>query len=249
MFDMIIDETRAPVLDRRLVSIVDRQSFEAEQFRRIRNQIETLAETRGVRVVAVTSAASHEGKTTTAINVAASLAQARQSRVLLIDADLRRPAVGRSLRLDPEQNGLLHLLDCGGGDLAAHVLRVPGTTLDVLTCERSRHDAYEVLTSPALRAVVQRARELYAHVVVDTPPALPVPDNRVIGRLVDGYLVVVAANATPRKLLGEALNLLEAESVLGLVFNRDVRPLFGYYDSYKQSYFRPRAAVEQRAEA
>jgi hypothetical protein len=60
-------------------------------------------------------------------------------------------------------------------------------------------------------------------------------------RLVDGYIVVVSARSTPRKLVGEALNLLEPTSVVGLVFNRDDQPLFGYYRSHYQQYFRPEA--------
>ena len=55
--------------------------------------------------------------------------------------------------------------------------------------------------------------------------------------LVDGMLVVVAANQTPRKLLGEALNLVDPTTVMGIVFNRDDRPLFGYYDEYYREYF------------
>jgi len=62
-------------------------------------------------------------------------------------------------------------------------------------------------------------------------------DSALLSRLVDGLLIVVAANQTPRKLLGEALNLLDPEKVLGIVFNRDERPLFGYYDAYYREYF------------
>jgi Mrp family chromosome partitioning ATPase len=84
MFDMNMNmrTAAAPVFDRRLVALTARQSFEAEQFRRLRHRIEDLAASRGVRVVAVTSAAPSEGKTTTAINLAATLAQSPDSRVL-----------------------------------------------------------------------------------------------------------------------------------------------------------------------
>jgi capsular exopolysaccharide synthesis family protein len=180
---------------------------------------------------------SSDGKTLTAANVAATLAQARHARVLLIDADLRRPNVARTLGLAPRPGGLLHLLDSGGSDLGDHVQQVAGSTLDVLPCEGRRHATYEILTSPAFRAVVDRARQAYDTVIVDTPPVVPVPDSSLLGPLVDGYLVVVAAHVTPRKLLGETLTMLEPASVLGLVFNRDTRPFFGYYGSYYQSYF------------
>ena len=73
--------------------------------------------------------------------------------------------------------------------------------------------------------------------------SVTVPDSSLLGRLVDGYLVVVSANETPRKLLAETLTLLDPPKVLGLVFNRDERPLFGYRDAY-QAYF-PREAARR----
>lgn len=246
MFDL--KQPISPAFDRRLVALTARRSFEAEQFRRLRHRLEDLATQKNVRVVAVTSAAPHDGKTMTSINLAASLAQARQSRVLLIDADLRRPHVATTLRIDDEP-GLLQLLARGGADIETYIRRVPGTTLDVLPCERRQTDTYEVLTAPSFQTLLARARATYSTVIVDTPPVVPVPDSSLLGRLVDGYLVVVAANATPRKLLGEALTLLDPASVLGLVFNRDARPLFGYYHAYHDAYFQPHLSGPQEIEA
>jgi Mrp family chromosome partitioning ATPase len=161
--------------------------------------------------------------------------------VLLIDADLRRPAVARNLGAESNERGLLQLLGEGGRDLADHVTRVAGTRLDILGCESRQSDTYEVLHSPALRTLFDRAREMYTLVVVDTPPVVPVPDSNLLGGVVDGYIVVISANATPRKLLGEALSLLDASEVLGLVLNRDARPLFGHYGTYHDAYFRQTA--------
>jgi capsular exopolysaccharide synthesis family protein len=224
--------------NRRLVALNARQSFEAEQFRRLRQRIEDLTISRGVRAVAITSAAPSEGKTTTAVNLAVTLAQAPQARVLLVDADLRRPTVAPTLGLPREEGGLLALLADGGRDVESHVHRVSGTTLDVLPCEEARGNTYDVLRSPALQTLFARAREVYSLVVVDSPPVVPVPDSNLLKQFVDGYLVVLSANQTPRRLLAEALNLLDPSSVLGLVFNRDVRPLFGHYSAYYDAYFR-----------
>ncbi len=107
----------------------------------------------------------------------------------------------------------------------------------MLPCEATQADTYELLTSLAFGALTAEARYAYDYVVIDTPPVIPVPDTGLLGRTVDGYLVVVAANVTPRKLVGEALNVLDPASVLGLVFNRDDRPLFGYYHSSYRQYF------------
>ena len=91
------------------------------------------------------------------------------------------------------------------------------------------------------------ARSHYGYVVLDTPPLLPVFDSALLAKLVDGVLMVVAANQTPRKLLGESLNMLDPAKVLGIVFNRDQRPLFGYYNSYYREYFPDRSGLPSEA--
>ena len=72
-------------------------------------------------------------------------------------------------------------------------------------------------------------------------------DSALLANSVDGVLMVVAANQTPRKLLGEALNLLDPAKVLGIVFNRDTRPVFGYYNSYYKDYFPDPARATSQA--
>ena len=96
---------------------------------------------------------------------------------------------------------------------------------------------HRLLRSPRFEPLLQRARQQFDVVIVDTPPLLPVFDSAVLARIVDQLLIVVAANQTPRKLLGEALNLVDPTKVMGIVFNRDDRPLFGYYDQYYREYF------------
>jgi polysaccharide biosynthesis transport protein len=222
-----------------LVSLKEPNSFEAEQYRRLRQQIEQLSRSRGLRVVAMTSPVANDGKTLTAINLAGSLAQARGSRILLIDADLRRPSIARQLGLSDESDqSLTKALNTQKGRITDFVQRIDGTNLHVLPCPRSEAGTYEVLSSPRLTELLGEARRLYDYTIIDTPPVIPVPDGVLLGRAVDGYLVVVAANSTPRKLLAEALNVLEPTSVIGLVFNGDERPLFGYYRSRYRNYFR-----------
>jgi capsular exopolysaccharide synthesis family protein len=233
-----------------LVSLQHPTSFEAEQYRRLRHRVEHLSRARGVRVIAVTSAVASDGKTLTGINLAAALAQAPKSRILLIDADLRRPSVARQLHL-PEDHpgGLPAALEAPKGRLQDFVQRIADTNLYVLPCPRSEAGVYEVLTSPRLLELLGEARRLYDYVVVDTPPIIPVPDGALLGRAVDGYLVIVAAHSTPRKLLGETLNSLEPSSVIGLVFNGDDRPLFGYYRSRYRNYFQSYTDSLDRATA
>jgi capsular exopolysaccharide synthesis family protein len=233
----MFQDVQQPRLDKRLVSFVDPGSFEAEQYLRLLCQIESLGGKRARRVIAVTSAEVSAGKTLTAINLAGALTRDNAGRVLLVDADLRRPSLTRQLGLDSAHHGLVAALG-SDGPLAQFVQKLEGTNVSVLTCQACGAGAYEALKSPRLADLIGEARDQYAYVIVDTPPIIPVPDSAILRRLIDGYIVVVAACSTPRKLLGEALNLLEPKSVIGLVFNKDDRPLFGYYRSHYRNYFR-----------
>ena len=236
-----------PTFDRHLVSLTAPASFAAEQYQGLRLTIERLARTRDVRVIAISSPAAADGKTVTAINLAAALARGSDRRVLLIDADLRRPAIARQLGLADATVGLADGLSDDRLEIAGLVKPLNPFNLDVLPAGVPRGGISDILRSPRLDAFVQWARQQYACVVVDTPPLLPVFDSALLAKSVDGVLVVVSANRTPRKLLGEALNMLDASKVLGIVFNRDDRPLFGYYNAYYRQYFPDASQVASEA--
>jgi len=225
-------------LDPHLVSLVAPASFEAEQYRALRSRLESRPEGRALQVLAVTSAVVGDGKTTTAINLAGSLAQARDARVLLVDADLRRASAGLQLGLeDPRGAGLADAILDPDRSLSGLVRRLPAN-LGILSAGRLAPQPYEILKSQRFGAVLEEARRLFDYVVVDTPPLIPVPDCRLIARWVDGLLMVVAAHRTPRKLVEEGLNLLEPSKMIGIVFNGDARAFSGYY-GYYHAYGRP----------
>jgi protein-tyrosine kinase len=224
-------------LDTHLVSLTAPASFAAEQYQGLRLTIERLARGREVRVIAISSPAAGDGKTVTAINLAGALARGSDDRVLLIDADLRRPSVARQLGIADGHLGLADALSSGNTRVVDVVKRLDAYNLDVIPAGTCRSGVSQLLRSPRLDAFLQEARQRYAYIVVDTPPLLPVFDSALLAKSVDGVLMVVSANRTPRKLLGEALNMLDESKVLGIVFNRDERPLFGYYNSYYREYF------------
>jgi capsular exopolysaccharide synthesis family protein len=208
-------------------------TFAAEQYQNLRLQVERLQETRGVRVVAITSPATSDGKTLTSINLAAALARGPASRVLLIDADMRRPAVVSQLGLgDDGGPGLAGALADGAGRLPEIARAVDGVHgLAVVPAGTPPQDVHELLRSARFEQLLQDARDTYDFVVLDTPPLVPVCDAAVVSRLVDGLLVVVAAHETTRKQLGDALSLLDEAKTLGLVFNGDTSSR-ARYDAY-----------------
>jgi|SRR5688572_13845069 len=243
--------------DKHLVSLTAPASFAAEQYQGLRLTVERIGRARNAQVIAITSPGAGEGKTVTSINLAAALARGSEASVLLIDADLRRPSVAKQLGLtDGDARGLIREGDPRGltdlvGDASLTIAQVAKPIepyrLSVITAGTVHTSVHQVLRSPRLDQILQEARKQYDYVVIDTPPLLPVFDSALLARTCDGVLVVVAANRTPRKLLGEALNLLDGAKVLGIVFNRDDRPLFGYYDAYYKEYFPDPSGVASEA--
>lgn len=217
-------------MDQHLVSLVDPASFEADQYRTLRHLVEQLDSTK--RVIAVTSALPGDGKTLTTLNLAGALAHASQARILVWDLDLRTPSVGKRLGLTVQNPGAVDLIVDPGLTIDDVVRRHPQFPIWVIPGGGPLLVPYEVLKSPRLGALLREAREQYDYVVVDTAPLAPVPDSRLIADRVDGFVMVVSAHRTPRKFLEDALNLMEPHQIIGIVFNRDDRRLYGYYGSY-----------------
>ena len=238
-------EWRLDAVDEHLVSLIDPTSFEADQYRTLRHVLEWKHPTK--KVVAVTSALAGDGKTTTALNLAGALAHAPGVRVLICDLDMRTPSVGKRLGLVPQSPGLVDMVLDADLTLGDVVRRHPRFPLSVLPAGRPLTVSYELLQSSRLAELLQQTREQYDYVVVDTPPVVPVPDARLIADRVDGYLLVVAANRTPRKLVEDALNLMDPAKLIGIVFNGDDRPLSGYYGYYASYYGYGRPARLEKA--
>jgi len=214
-----------------LVSLLKPASFEAEQYRVLRHVVETMRKDLELQVVGVTSPGVGDGKTTTAINLAGALAQSATARVLLVDLDIRRPAVRRQLGLAPSKRSLVNALRDSRltvEDTAEYLVHF---NLSVLPGGAPVVSPYELLKSPRLEVLLGEARQRYDYVILDTPPFVPVPDGRLVAKCVDAFLIVVAAHRTPRGQLAQTLHLMDPAKAMGLVFNGDttMRPS-SYYD-------------------
>jgi capsular exopolysaccharide synthesis family protein len=225
-------------LDRRLVSLTAPASLEAEQYQALRLKLESLQRSRGVRVIAITSPGVKDGKSVTAINLAGALAHGSHARVLLIEADLRRPSVARYLEIAGEHAlGLADIVLDSQRTLGDAIVGAGSHKFDVVLAGQTTAPIHEIFRSPRLEALLREAREQYDYVVLDTPPLGPVSDCALLARWVDGVLLVVAAHRTSRRLLEDALNLLEGASVLGIIFNGDDRRFVKYRRYSYRSYF------------
>ena len=212
-------------------------SIAAERFQGLRLKLERLQQSRSLKVIAVTSPGINDGKTNTSVNLASALAHGSSARVLLIDADLRRPSVATHLGIGPaHERGLAEALTDHRIALEKIVRPINAAgAFWVIPAGDASASVHELLRSPRFAQLLDEARERFDFVILDTPPLVPVCDAAVLSRMVDGVLIVVAADETPRKLLESALGLIDEPKVLGIVFNGD-NSTIGKYDVYARSY-------------
>ena len=178
---------------RPLIVIDEPNSATAEDFRRLRTNLQFIEADKDHKVLAVCSALPAEGKTTTAVNLALALAAAGH-RVLLIDADLRRPAIAERFGLD-NAAGLTNVL-AGAIGLFQAVQNVPAVKLDVLTSGTIPPNPSELLASAQNARVIEESRARYDVVLIDTPPLLPVSDAAALAPATDASVLVCRANRT-----------------------------------------------------
>lgn len=235
--------------DERLVSLISPATIEAEQYRTLGLMLEQRRHSGLLQVVAVSSPTMGDGKTVTSINLAAALAQSPQSRVLLVDADFRKPSVSSQLGI--RENTALGFRDAIlNPDLALKdiVQRLPGSSLSILTVGRSQVMPHEVIKSSRFAEVLDEARRDYEWIILDTAPLVLAPDCLMMGRSVDGFVIIVCAHKTSRKELGEALNILGPSKLLGLVFNHDDSLLESYgYKTYLSASQAQQEALQRRS--
>jgi capsular exopolysaccharide synthesis family protein len=209
------------------------ETFEAEQYRALSYMIEQLHADAGLSVIAVSSPAVGDGKTTTAINLASALTQLPGARVLLVDLDIRRPCVSTNLGMaDGSSRGLVDFVQNPNLSLEEVLCSYPPSKLAILFTGRVPPTPYDILKSSRLEELLEEARQSYDYVILDTPPLVPFPDCRLIERFADGVLIVVGAHRTPRKLVTDAIGTVDPEKIIGVVFNNDDQPAFGDYAYY-----------------
>jgi len=204
-------------INKRRIALLQPDSYVAEQFRTLRARIDAVAAERPVRTLAVTSALAGEGKSTAAINLAVVSAMQLETRVCLVDCDLRKPKIHRSLGIQPKA-GLAEVLE-GETALDEALVAVEGLSLQVLGVRKQPPNPAELLSGPGMRQLVRELAERFDRVVLDTPATLSLPDAKIVSALCDGLVMVVRADVTPSEDLEAALDLLDRQRVLGLVLN------------------------------
>jgi len=225
----------APVrTDSRLVVNPDLPAIAVEQYRRLAATLHHIQEDRGVKRVIVSSAVANEGKTLTSVNLALTLSQSYAKRVLLIDADLRRPRVNVVFGMS-HGPGLTDALD----RREPHKLPVVRVSplLSVLPAGKATPDPMAGITSPRMAAILDEAAAQFDWVILDTPPVGLLSDAKLLANMADVALIVVGSGTTPAGAVQRAIDAIGRDRVLGIVLNRADEKLatggeYHYYYGY-----------------
>ena len=197
-----------------------------EEYRRLATTLHLLQAQKGTKTLIVSSALPRDGKTLTSTNLALTLSESYKRRVLLLDADFRRPSVH-------EIFGLQNVQGLSDGLLGTNPLPVIRVTnqLTVLPAGAPTASPMAMLTSERMRQFMREARERFDWVILDTPPVGLISDASLLADLVDGVLLVIGAGGTPHAAIKRAISEFGRERILGVVLNRVVE------DAAKKTYY------------
>lgn len=207
--------------DARLKNILDPHSIVGEQYRMLRAKLSLMRKQVGVKSILISSTVQNEGKTLVSCGLAAVLAQEPGKRVLLIDADLRKPDAYKNLGLIGEDrfDGFSQVLR-GEVRLEDAVLKSAESEFYFLPAGPVPPDPAELLSSHHLELALKSAAKFFDWIVIDSPPILPLADTTILAPLCDTTLLIVHANATPSKLIKSAIQTLGRDRFCGIVLNR-----------------------------
>lgn len=187
-----------------------------ERYRRLAAVLHDFRLQHGLTRLMVSSALPREGKTLTAVNLALTLSESYHQKVLLIDADLRRPSIHEVLGI-PNRSGLSDLVLTGGKvGRAVEVSRC----LHVLTAGHPQANPLAMLTSERVSMLVEEAAKEFDWVLLDTPPIGLLPDAQLVARLSEGVIFVIAAGVTPYQVIRKSIDQIGKDRIVGTVLNR-----------------------------
>jgi capsular exopolysaccharide synthesis family protein len=194
------------------------RSIIPEEYARLHADIERAANPARCFVVGVTSAVYGEGKTTVAMNLATTMAQNSEARVMLVDFNLRNWDLQTRLNLN-DSAGLVDLLEGSEDDIANVVQRTELENLTIVPAGRAASNPARLVRSSRLGQVIGALKQASDFIVLDMAPVLPVADTKGMAKLLDGVVMVVRAGVTPREIVGRAMEAVGPDKVLGVVLN------------------------------
>jgi capsular exopolysaccharide synthesis family protein len=218
-------------------TVMDPLTLLGEQFRLLRSRLGLMQKQRGIKTILVTSTVPEEGKTFTASGLIGVLAQEPGKRVLLIDADMRKPRSGISFGLNGSASavGLSEVLR-GAASFENALLTCTNPEFAFLPSGPLPPNPSELLSSPILEQTLRTAAANFDWVVVDSPPVLSLSDTVLLAPLCDAVVLVVRANSTSARLVEDAAGRIGKERICGVILNRQKHLTSSKY--YYQYYYK-----------
>ena len=211
----------------RLVFLADRESPTAEAMRLLSVRLRDLRQIRPLKSVLITSSIPREGKTTMSANLACALAHGGEEKTLLIEGDVRIPALRQMFGIGSAP-GLCELVE-EERSLSDCIYHLDGAGVWLLPTGRVPSNPLEVLQSPKLPAVMSQLAACFDWIIIDSPPVLPLADTSIWMRLADGILLVVRQGISEKQQLQRGLEALEQKKVLGALLNSAAASAYSDY--------------------
>lgn len=220
----------------KLAYLADPKSVFSESIRTARTGVLLSGIDADHKVLVVTSSVPNEGKTTFAMSLA--FAHAQTKRVLLIDADMRRPSVAKTMGIDKNAAGLSDFIS-GTAQVSQVIRSIDGTTAKLLAAGNTPPNPLELLLSPRFSQSLAKLQELFDIIILDTPPVQLVSDSMIVARHATAVIYVVKADDTPIPLarLGLKKIRMSGTPVIGVALNQlDFKKADRYYGEYSGYY-------------
>lgn len=214
--------------DKALFAMEDMDDLTAEQYRVLYTKLETISYKNSHKIFAITSSVAGEGKTTTSLNLAYIMAHDFNKKVILVECDLKKPALLSYFIDSPNGYGLIDGI-IGEVDLQTTIAQVENTSLYLLPARSSIKNSCELLGSQQMHAILNSLKQEFDYILIDSPPILPLADMNIISKIVDGVILVVRAGKTPKDTVTKAVRSLNSANIAGVVLNGANTLLKKYY--------------------
>ncbi len=221
--DSPVDRDAAPTVElnisteEKMPALFSTFSFASEQFRLLATRLQQMRQSRGLKSVLLTSSVAQDGRSLLTLNLAMSLSQGGQQRILVVDADLRKPGVCSALGVG-ERAGLREWYQ-NDRPITEFIFRIAGVNVWVLPAGGSAVDPLDLLKSPRTTSLLSSLNAAFDWVLIDSPPLVPLADAEILSRISDGTIVVVRRHKSSKTALKQGLQRIDPSRMIGFLLN------------------------------
>jgi polysaccharide chain length determinant protein (PEP-CTERM system associated) len=215
-------------------------SIETEQYRILYTNINEFSEKHNKQIFSITSSLSGEGKTLTSLNLAVVMSRDFNKNVLLLEGNFKNPSITKYIKRELE-NGLVDML-LNKNNLHSTLIPFSETIipfahdkLSILPAVKSVNNSSSLLSSENMKELIKILKNQYDFILIDSPPILPLSDMNIFEEVVDGIVLIVRAEKTPKNALIKALEVFKTDKIIGFVLNGTTQKLLGY-NNYLSEY-------------